>query len=263
MSACSKNTKRNWVAPSCFIRDAPVVTRRQCYIFFLQYPSLGSIKIAITFKFSVSHITLRTTKLSPLTQQARTEENYRYDKQDVNMNSFVRLNFWNLFHFSQFSFLLIHLSNFRAQWIIFLRFVSLLFRFEPLNFSTTSFSFVILQSIIWKSSSFYSLVCRIFLLIHDSTSLLSFTFFKLQCILHGPLAKPWRNQEVEIESCPDYPRALSFSNDVSVLLLILSDSKTKYASCMCNRRAPVMWAHCCLAFRRVNCRFSRKHIIYG
>ena len=115
----AKNTKRNWVAPSCFLRDAPVVTRRQCYIFFLQYPNLGSIKIAITFKFSVSHITLRTTKLSPLTQQARTEENYRYDKQDVNMNSFVRLNFWNLFHFSQFSFLLIHLSNFRAQWIIF------------------------------------------------------------------------------------------------------------------------------------------------
>ena len=141
--------------------------------------------------------------------------------------------------------------------------MSLLFHFEPLYFSTTSFSFIILQSIIWKSSLFYSLVCWIFLLIHDSTSLLSFTFLKLQCILNGLLAKPSRNQEVEIESCPDYPRTLSLSNDVSVLLLILSDSKTKYESCMCNRRAPVMWAHCCLTFRRVHCRFSRKRIIDG
>ena len=135
--------------------------------------------------------------------------------------------------------------------------MSLLFRFEPLYFSTTSFSFIILQSIIWKSSSFYSLVCRIFLLIHDSTSLLSFTFLKLQCILNGLLAKPSRNQEVEIESCPDYPRTLPYSNNLPNFLHFLnhSDSKTKCASCVCNRIAPFICAHCCFSFRRVTCRF--------
>ena len=64
-------------------------------MFFVEYPILGSLKIAITFKFSVLHITLRITKLSPLRviQQARTEANYRYGKQDVHMNPFERLIF--------------------------------------------------------------------------------------------------------------------------------------------------------------------------
>ena len=64
-------------------------------MFFVEYPILGCLKIAITFKFSVLHITLRTTKLSPLRviQQARKEANYRYGKQDVHMNPFERLIF--------------------------------------------------------------------------------------------------------------------------------------------------------------------------
>ena len=42
-------------------------------MFFAEYPILGSLKIVITLKFLVYHITLRTTKLSPLRfrQQAR------------------------------------------------------------------------------------------------------------------------------------------------------------------------------------------------
>ena len=135
--------------------------------------------------------------------------------------------------------------------------------FGATRFQHYLFFFIILQSLIWKSSSFYSLVCQIFLPIHDSTSLLSFTFLELQCILNGLLTKSWRNQAVEIESCPYYPRALPYSNNLPNFLHLLnhSDNKTKYASCMCSRRAHVMWAHCCLAFRQVNCRFSRKRII--
>ena len=64
-------------------------------MFFVEYPILGSLRIVITFKFSVSHITLRSTKLSPLRviQQAKTEDNYRYGKQDVHMNPFAGLIF--------------------------------------------------------------------------------------------------------------------------------------------------------------------------
>ena len=32
-------------------------------------------------------------------QQARTEDNYRYDKQDVNMNPFVQLDFLRFISF--------------------------------------------------------------------------------------------------------------------------------------------------------------------
>ena len=62
---------------------------------FLNILTSAHQTFAITFKFSVSHITLRTTKLSPfrVMQQARTEDNYRYDKQDYNMNPFIRLIF--------------------------------------------------------------------------------------------------------------------------------------------------------------------------
>ena len=70
-------------------------------IFFLEYPDLGSLQMAISLKISVSHITLRTTKLFPLRviQQARTEDNYRYGKQDVNMNPLVRSNFFKYIPF--------------------------------------------------------------------------------------------------------------------------------------------------------------------
>ena len=137
--------------------------------------------------------------------------------------------------------------------------------FGATRFRHYLFFFIILQSIIWKSSSFYFLLCRIFLFIHDSTSLFSSTFLELQCILNGLLTKSWRNQEVEIESCPDYPRALPYSNNLPNFLHLLnhSDSKTKYALCVCNRIVSVIYAHCCLAFRRVTCRFWWKRIIDG
>ena len=71
-------------------------------MFFVEYPILGSLKIVITFKFSVSHITLRSTKLSPLRviQQAKTEDNYRYGKQDVHMSPFAGLIFFKIYFIS-------------------------------------------------------------------------------------------------------------------------------------------------------------------
>ena len=158
---------------------------------------------------------------------------------------------------------MIHLSNFRARWIIFSAICVLVISFRATSIQHYSFFFTILQSIIWKSSSFYSLVSGIILLIHDSISLLGSTFLELQYILNRLLEKAWRDPEVQIESIPNYPRALPFSNDVSILLLNHSEYKTKYASCACNRMVPVMCVHCCLAFRRVNYRFSWKRIIDG
>ena len=176
------------------------------------------------------------------------------------MNPFVRLNFLKCISFQLIWFLLIHLSNFRAHWIIFSAICVLVISFRATSIQHYSFFFTILQSIIWKLSSFYSLVSGIILLIHDSISLLSSTFLELQCILNGLLEKAWRDPEVQIESCPNYPHALLFWSDVPILLLNHSNNKTKYASCVCNRMLPVMCVHCCLAFRRVNCRFSWKRI---
>ena len=97
---------------------------------------------------------------------------------------------------------------------------------------------------------------------------ISFQLHLLRVAIHlnnGLLTKSWRNQEVEIESCPDYLRALQYSNNLPNFLHLLnhSVSKTKYASCVCNRIVPVICAHCCLAFRRVTCRFWWKRIIDG
>ena len=123
------------------------------------------------------------------------------------------------------------------------------------------FFLIILQSIIWKSSSFYSLVCRIFLFIHYSTSLLSSTFLELQCILNTLLTKPWRDQEVQIESCPDYPRSYVLKwryHPLAKSLWVRQSTRNA-----CYGIVHVMCAHCCLTFQRFSCRFSWKRIIGG
>ena len=141
-------------------------------MFFVEYPILGSLKIAITFKFSVSHITFRTTKLFPLRviQQARTEDNYRYGKQDVHMNPFAQLIF---LRFIPFQLSLVSIDSF--------------IKFEsPSNdFFCDLCSFVSFRATKFQDYFFFTF----FLLIHDSTSLLSSNFLELQYILNALLAQ--------------------------------------------------------------------------
>ena len=89
------------------------------------------------------------------------------------MNPFVRLNFLKFIPF--------HLNNFSAICVAIVSFHAAKFQHVFLhNFTKYDLEIVVL----------FSLVGRIFLLIHDSTYLLSTSFLELQSILKEFLAKP-------------------------------------------------------------------------